>query len=96
MSAWVIVLLSIWGYVVIGLASGRFVYPRVLAEWREDPSGLRGRTPESKARENAWCFAIAWPLYWVLLGLIFVGGFVWDAISPLFSKVDEWMTGGAK
>jgi hypothetical protein len=96
MSTWVIVLLSIWGYVIIGLASGRFVYPRALAEWREDPSGLRGRTPESKARENAWCFAILWPFYWVALWLVIVGGFVWDVVSPLFSKVDEWMTGGAK
>jgi H+/Cl- antiporter ClcA len=96
MSAWVIVLLSIWGYVIIGLASGRFVYPRALADWREDPRGQYGRSAESRARENAWCFAIGWPIYWPLLWLVIVGGFVWDVVSPLFSKVDEWMTGGAK
>jgi hypothetical protein len=97
MSAWVIVLLSIWGYVIIGLASGRFVYPRM--PWPTGARTLRdcyGRTAESRARENAWCFAILWPIYWPLLWLVIVGGFVWDVVSPLFSKVDEWMTGGAK
>jgi hypothetical protein len=70
MTTWLIVIGSIYVYLVISTLSARWVHRDVLASDKEDVCRY-GQTLEGEARKWAWTMFVFWPFFWPMLGIVF-------------------------